>query len=126
MPDPVPLAGDTLSHGAPSETLQSSVPPPAFAMVNDCALGSAAPAVLLNDRLVGLTDSSGGVGASFLKTTAAMSHGVLAPVETRGAGVSPRPATASSTANSMSDVGDTFTRWVKAGSATSVRPKPES
>src|SRR5437868_887048 len=112
----VPLVGETLSQDASSEAVQLIVPPPVLATVSVLAAGLGPPAVPLNDRLVGLTERTGAVGGALLNATVAISHGVLAPVETRAAGVSPRPALASSTSNSMSEVGETLTRSVKLGS----------
>src|ERR1700755_2874974 len=112
VPAFVPLPGVTVNHGALSDAVQLSVPPPAFATLSVLAAGLAPPAVPRNDRLDGLTESTGGEGAALLNTTVAIVHGVLAPVETRAAGVSPLPAGASSATNSMSGVGDTFTRSV--------------
>ena len=79
------------------------------------AAGLAPPAVAANDSEAGVVDSDGRRrrrGAPVLNTTVAISHGVLAPVETRAAGVSPRSGSASSATNSMSDVGETLTRSV--------------
>jgi hypothetical protein len=102
------------------------VPPPALETVTVFAAGSEPPAVPLNASEVGDVASAGGDGVPVLKTTVAISHGVFAPVETRAAGVSPRSGSASSTRNSMSEVGETLTRSVYEGSAVSVRPNPES
>src|SRR4051812_30568946 len=110
VPLPVPPAGERLSHEALSLALQFSVPPPELLTPSVLAAGLTAPTVPRNERLVGLTESAGGVGAVFLNTTVAIDHGVLAPVETRAAGVSPVPAVASSATNSMSLVGETLTR----------------
>ena len=110
VPALVPLPGDTLSQLALSDAVQLIEPPPELATASDLAAGLAPPAVALNDRLAGLTESVGGDGTPpLLNTTVAIVHGA-APVETRAAGVSPRAATASSVRNSMSLVGDTFTR----------------
>ena len=76
------------------------------------AAGDAPPAVPENARLAGEVESAGGTCTPDLNTTVAISHGVLPPVVTRAAGVSPRSGSASSTTNSMSDVGDTLTRSV--------------
>src|SRR4051794_29163242 len=105
VPEFVPPAGDTLSQLALSEAVQFSVPPPGLLTASVLAAGLAPPAVAANDRLAGLTERAGACGTPLLKTTVAMSHGVLAPVETRAAGASPRNGRASSTANSISEVG---------------------
>src|SRR5688500_16780168 len=57
----VPDDGETCSHEALGVTLHTSVPPPAFAIVIDCAAGTAPPLTDVNDRLPGLTDSCGPV-----------------------------------------------------------------
>src|SRR4051794_8626803 len=112
VPVPVPDVGEMLSQVALWDALQLSVPPPALLTLSVLAAGLAPPSLAVNERLAGETDSAGVGGPPFLNTTAAMLHGVLAPVDTRGAGVSPRPAVASSTSNSMSLAGETFTRSV--------------
>ena len=61
-----------------------------------------------------------------LKTTVAANQGVLAPVPKEALGVDPRATVWSSTANSMSEVADTFTREVKPDPVVMVSPKPES
>ena len=127
VPPFVPLAPATGStSGALSDAVQSIDPPPAFATVSVFAAGLGPPAVAPNDSDAGDTDSDGGTTTPVLNTTVAASHGVLAPVEIRAAGVSPRSGSASSATNSMSEVGETFTRSVYDGSALSVRPNPES
>ena len=65
VPAPVPLAGDTLSQLALSDAVQSSVPEPAFDTLSVFAAGLEPPAVPLNDRLDGDTDSDGGAGGGF-------------------------------------------------------------
>ena len=66
------------------------------------------------------------VGAADLKTMAAASQGVLPPVPKVAFGMAPEATTWSSTRNSMSDVGDTFTRWVHPDPAVNESPNPES
>src|SRR4051794_12804698 len=92
VPEPVPDAGVTPSQLALSDAVQDSVPPPELLTVSVLAAGLAPPAVPLNASEAGETDSAGGDGgdgAPGLKATVAISHGVLAPVDTRAAGVSP-------------------------------------
>jgi hypothetical protein len=69
VPAPVPLAGDTLSQLALSDAVQSSVPEPAFDTLSVFAAGLEPPAVALNDRLVGDTDSDAGAGGSTVSVT---------------------------------------------------------
>src|SRR3954452_6535743 len=117
VPAPVPLAGETLSQLALSDAAQEDVPP----TLSVFGAGRAPPAVPLKDSEAGDTVSVGGDGAPDLNATAAISHGVLAPVDTRAAGVSPVLPVVPSTSNSMSAVGETFTRSLHAGSPASVR-----
>jgi hypothetical protein len=115
VPPFVPLAGATLSQLALSDAVQFMDPPPVLETVIVFAAGLAPPAVAENDSEAGVVDSTGGGGGAatpLLNTTVAISQGVLAPVETRAAGVSPRSGSASSATNSMSDVGETLTRSV--------------
>ncbi len=112
VPALVPLVGDRLSQLAPSDAVQFSVPPPLLLTDSVLAAGDDPPAVALNDRLVGVTASAGGDTVPVLKTTVAIDHGVTPAVVTRAAGVSPRSGSASSATNSMSVVGETFTRSV--------------
>ena len=56
----VPDAGVTDSHGALSEALNDSVPEPVLATARFCAAGLAPPTVAENDRLAGVTESTGG------------------------------------------------------------------
>ena len=64
VPALVPLVGDRLSQLALSDAVQFSVPPPALLTDSVLAAGLAPPAVALNDRLAGVTDSAGGDDAS--------------------------------------------------------------
>ena len=66
------------------------------------------------------------VDAADLNTMAAASQGVLPPVPKVAFGVAPEATTWSSTKNSMSPVGDTFTRWVHPDPAVNESPNPES
>ena len=59
----VPLVGLTDSHGASSETVKESEPPPVLATLSVLAAGLAAPAVALNARLDGATASTAGCAA---------------------------------------------------------------
>ena len=110
VPALVPLPGERLSQLALSDAVQSIDPPPALLTDSVLAAGLDPPCVALNDRLAGDTDNTGDDATAALKTTVAIVHGVLAPVETRAAGVSPRSGRASSATNSMSEVGETLTR----------------
>ena len=56
-PGAEPDAGATLSHAASSVAVHVSAPVPATSSV--LAAGLAPPAVALNDRLAGVTDSAG-------------------------------------------------------------------
>ena len=62
VPEFVPLVGDTLSHVALSDAVQSIDPPPVLLTDSVLAAGLAPPAVAENDRLVGVTESAGGAG----------------------------------------------------------------
>ena len=126
VPAFVPLAGVSESHGALSEAVQFRVPPPAFDTSSVFAAGLEPPCEALNDRFAGVAARAGGWGAPDLNTTVAIAHGVLATVDTRAFGVSPRLGSDSSTTNSMSEVGETLTRSAQAGSGSSDRAKPES
>ena len=59
VPEFVPLAGDRPSQLALSEAVQLMLPPPVLLTDSVLAAGFGPPAVPLNDRLVGLTDSDG-------------------------------------------------------------------
>src|SRR5919205_1135927 len=65
----VAVAGVTVSHDASSETLTSSEPLPVLVTDAFCAAGFVPPCVALNGRLVGVTDSAGGVGAATVNVT---------------------------------------------------------
>ena len=60
---PVPEAGVTVSHDASSDAVQLSVPPPVLVTASVFAAGAVPPAVALNARLDGVTESAGGTGA---------------------------------------------------------------
>ncbi len=68
-PAPVPLLGETDSHGALSEALQLSVPPPVLETPNVFAAGEAPPCTLLKASEAGDTDRAGGAGGSTVKVT---------------------------------------------------------
>ena len=57
----VPPAGDTCSHAASSEAVQDTLPM-SWLTERFFAAGSAPPAVAVNERLVGETDSVGAGG----------------------------------------------------------------
>ncbi len=59
----MPLPGETDSHGALSEAVQLSVPPPEFATLNVLAAGEEPPSAPENDSDAGDTDSAGDTGA---------------------------------------------------------------
>ncbi len=63
-PAPVPLPGETDSHGTPSEADQLSVPAPVFATSIVFAAGEAPPEVPLKDSAAGDTESTGGGGST--------------------------------------------------------------
>jgi hypothetical protein len=69
VPAFVPLAGDTLSHDAPSDAVQSSEPPPVLETDSVLAAGFAPPWVAEKDSAEGDTDSAGGVGGSSVSVT---------------------------------------------------------
>ena len=66
------------------------------------------------------------VDASRLEHDGGGEPGVLPPVPKVAFGMAPEATTWSSTRNSMSDVGDTFTRWVHPDPAVNESPNPES
>jgi hypothetical protein len=79
VPELVPLAGATLSHVALSDAVQSIDPAPVLLTDSVLAAGLEPPAVPLNDRLVGVTESAGGVGASSVNVTGIVLGEPVAP-----------------------------------------------
>jgi hypothetical protein len=55
----LPLAGAAASHVWSSDAVKFNVPPPEFVTLTACAAGFAPPAVALNARLAGATESVG-------------------------------------------------------------------
>jgi hypothetical protein len=79
VPAPVPPAGATLSHGASSDAVQSSVPAPVLATSSVLAAGF----VPLKDRVAGVTDSDGAPGTPAQLIARAMSAPTSAAVSAR-------------------------------------------
>src|ERR687888_506106 len=76
----VALAGVTVSHDASSDAVTSNVPPPVFVTDTVCAAGFAPPCTAVKARLVGETDSAGGVGGSTVSVTGMVFGEPVAPV----------------------------------------------
>ena len=75
----VPLAGDTESHGASSDALKASDPPPSLATLSVLAAGWAPPATAENASEPGATASrAGSPGPTGRVTSAATSAAVSA------------------------------------------------
>ena len=79
VPAFVPLVGDTLSHVALSDAVQSIVSPPVLLTASVLAAGSEPPAVAVKARLAGVTDSAGGVGGSTVRVTGMVFGEPVAP-----------------------------------------------
>ena len=80
MPALVPDPGVTVSHEASSAVVQLRVPPPVLATASVLAAGVAPPAVAVNARLDGVTDSAGGTGAVTVSVTGIDAGEPVAPV----------------------------------------------
>jgi hypothetical protein len=80
VPELVPLPGETLNHVSLSDAVQSIDPPPVLLTDSVFAAGLDPPAVPLNDRLDGVTDSAGGVGGSSVSVTGIVFGDPSAPV----------------------------------------------
>ena len=79
-PAPVPLPGVTDSHGASSEAVHDSVPPPVLLTVKARVAGAAPPCVAAKARLPGVTASAGPGGAgSTVSVTGTLRGEPLAP-----------------------------------------------
>ena len=79
VPAFVPLPGDTLSHVALSDAVQSIEPPPVLDTESVFAAGLAPPAVAENDSVAGETDSAGGAGGSTVSVTGTVFGEPVAP-----------------------------------------------
>ena len=76
----VALAGVTASHAASSDAVTSSVPPPVLVTATVLAAGLVPPAVAVKARVVGETDSAGGVGGLTVSVTVIVFGEPVAPV----------------------------------------------
>ncbi len=78
VPAPVPLPGEIDSHGALSDAVQLSVPPPVLATVSVLDAGSGPSATALKDSEAGDTARAGG-GGSTTNVTATVFGDPVAP-----------------------------------------------
>ena len=68
VPDPLPEAGETVSHDAPEMADQASMLPPEFATATVCVAGAALPSVYPNFSWVEESEIAGGCTGGATKT----------------------------------------------------------
>src|SRR6187549_3452118 len=106
VPGAGPLLGETLIHDWSSDAVQFIVPPPVLVTESSLAAGFVPPAVAVNDRLVGVTDSAGAVttgqplldGGPGCIGHASLESGIPSPSVSRGGGGPPSCGTNSAKA----------------------------
>ena len=77
---PLPDAGLTVNHAAPSLAVQVKVPPPVLRILSVCAARLLPPWIAVNARLVGLAPMAGGTGAAVTVKETGIVTGVTVPV----------------------------------------------